>query len=261
MKLVTITRSLLRSAAAAALALSVAGCATTPATSEGETTVNDPLEGPNRVVFAVNEAADKVVIRPVTEVYVAVVPDPLRQAVHTFIQNLMSPLYIANHLLQGNFEGAQLATGRFMTNTILGLGGIADVASEAGLPEKPADFGQTLGVWGLGSGPYLVLPLLGPSNVRDAVGYGVDTLGDPFRIWTNGVGQDGLQWGRTGASGVDRRSQVLREIDDLRRNSIDFYATVRSLYAQQRDAAIRGSSAPANPEFPEFPEYNTPAKK
>lgn len=259
MKLVNPTRSLLRTAAAAALALSLAGCATKPATTEADTAISDPLEVPNRFVFAVNEAADILLIRPVAEVYVGVVPDPVRQVVHNFIQNLMAPIYIANNLLQGNFEGAQVATGRFMTNTILGIGGLADVAAEAGLPEKPADFGQTLGVWGVGTGPYLVLPLLGPSNVRDAVGYGVDSFGDPFRIWTNAVGQDGVQLGRSVTSGIDRRSQLLREIDDLRRNSIDFYATVRSLYAQQRNAAIRGTAAPASPEFPEFPEYDTPA--
>ena len=252
MKLANLSRSLLRSAAAAALALTVAGCASAPGTSNGEVTVSDPLEVPNRFVFAVNETADILLIRPVTEVYVGVVPDPVRQAVHNFIQNLMGPLYIANNLLQGNFEGAQVATGRFMTNTILGIGGLADVAAEVGLPEKPADFGQTLGVWGIGSGPYIVLPLLGPSNVRDAVGYGVDTVADPFRIWGNATDNSGLMVGRAGAAGVDRRSQVLREIDDLRRNSIDFYATVRSLYAQQRATAIGGGAAPATPEFPEF---------
>lgn len=259
MKLANITRSLLRSAAAAALALSVAGCASAPATNDVETTVSDPLEVPNRFVFAINETADILLIRPATEVYVGVVPDPVRQAVHNFIQNLMGPLYIANNLLQGNWDGAQTATGRFVTNSVAGVGGLFDVATGLGMPEKPADFGQTLGVWGLDSGPYLVLPLLGPSNTRDAVGYGVDTLGDPFRIWMNAIGQDGVQYGRTGASGIDRRSQVLREIDDLRRNSIDFYATVRSLYAQQRDALVRGTGAA--PATPEFPDFDTPTKK
>ncbi|MBK3734037.1 VacJ family lipoprotein [Azospirillum brasilense] len=258
MKLANLSRSLLRSAAVAVVALGMAGCATAPGSNEADATVSDPLEIPNRFVFAVNETADILLIRPAAEVYVGVVPDPMRQAVHNFIQNLLGPLYIANNLLQGNFEGAQIATGRFMTNTILGLGGLADVASEAGIGDRPEDFGQTLGVWGVGPGPYVVLPFLGPSNVRDTLGYGVDTLADPFRIGTNAAGADNAMYGRTAAAGLDRRSQLLREIDDLRKNSLDFYATARSLYAQQRRAAIANDIAPATPEFPDFDE---PAKK
>lgn len=258
MKLVNLTRSLLRSAAVAAFALAVTGCASTPATSDADATISDPLEVPNRFVFAVNEATDILLIRPTTEVYVGVVPDPVRQAVHNFIQNLLGPLYIANNLLQGDFNGAQVATGRFMTNSILGIGGLADVAAEVGLQEQPEDFGQTLAVWGLGGGPYIVLPLVGPSNARDTVGLGVDTLADPLRIWGYATDHKNLLYARTGAAVVDRRSQVLREIDDLRRNSLDFYATARSLYAQQRAAAIRDNAATATPEFPDF--NDTPKK-
>ncbi|WP_448207882.1 MlaA family lipoprotein [Azospirillum sp. sgz302134] len=258
MKLANLTRSLLRTAAVAALALTVSACATAPSNSDAEATVSDPLEVPNRFVFAANEAVDILLIRPVTEVYVGVTPDPVREAVHNFIQNLMSPLYIANNLLQGDFDGAQVATGRFMANTILGVAGFADVATGLGLPEKPKDFGQTLGVWGLGSGPYLVLPLVGPSNARDAVGYGVDTVADPLRLWGYATDHRGLLTARTGTSGIDRRSQLLREVDDLRRSSVDYYATVRSLYSQQREAAVRGNAAPAAPEYPDF---DTPTKK
>jgi len=259
MKLVNFTRSFLRSAAVAAFALVATGCASTPATSDVDAAISDPLEIPNRFVFAANEATDILLIRPATEIYVGAVPDPVRQAVHNFIQNLLSPLYIANNLLQGDFQGAQLVTGRFMTNSILGIGGLADVAKEVGLPEQqPEDFGQTLAVWGLGSGPYLVLPLIGPSNARDAVGFGVDTVADPVRIWAYGTDHKNLLWGRSSANVVDRRSQLLTEIDDLRRNSLDFYATARSLYAQQRAAAIRDNAAVAAPEFPDF--NDTPKK-
>ncbi|MGQ9369831.1 MlaA family lipoprotein [Azospirillum sp. ST 5-10] len=250
-------RTLLRAAAAVSLSLA-AGCASTPpdgATGDAYYEANDPLEPFNRAVFGVNEAADILVIRPAAEVYHTLTPDPLQDAVQSFILNLLSPLVIANELLQGDFEGAQLATGRFLTNTVLGAGGLADVASTAGMPYEPEDFGQTLAVWGLGEGPYLVLPLIGPSNVRDATGYAVDTVADPVRIWAYGTDQKDLLYARAGAGAIDRRSRVLSEVDDLRRNSLDYYATVRSLYRQQRAAQIRDSEQPAAaPEFPEFPQ-------
>ncbi|MFP5512305.1 MAG: VacJ family lipoprotein [Alphaproteobacteria bacterium] len=260
MKLASLSRSLLRTATVVAFALTATACATNPGDSgatDAAYQVNDPLEIPNRFVFAANEAADILVIRPAAEVYVGVVPDPVRDAIHNFIDNLMSPLYIANNLLQGNVEGASNATGRFLTNTILGVGGLADVATQAGIPNAPEDFGQTLAVWGVGDGPYIVLPLLGPSNLRDTAGYAVDTVGDPVRIWAYGTDHKGMLVTRSVVSAVDRRSQILKEVDDLRRNSLDFYATARSLYQQQRRAAIANNKASAAPEFP---DYSTPPK-
>ncbi|SMH60646.1 MlaA family lipoprotein [Azospirillum agricola] len=251
MKLASLSRSLLRSATVAVLALTATACANRPADSDAAYEVNDPLEVPNRFVFAANEAVDVLALRPAAEVYVGLVPDPVRDAIHNFIDNLMSPLYIANNLLQGNFEGAQFATGRFLTNTVLGAGGLADVATAAGIPERPEDFGQTLAVWGVGDGPYLVLPLLGPSNLRDAAGYGVDTVADPVRIWAYAHDGQGLMMARAGVSAVDRRSEVLKSVDDLRRNSLDFYATVRSLHQQQRRADIANKPG-GGPEFPDF---------
>ncbi|PWC34651.1 hypothetical protein TSO352_24600 [Azospirillum sp. TSO35-2] len=251
----SLSRSLLRTVTVVALALTATACATNPAdpgAKDAAYQVNDPLEIPNRFVFAANEAVDVLALRPAAEVYVGVVPDPVRDAIHNFIDNLMGPLYIANNLLQGNVDGATNATGRFMTNTILGVGGIADVASQAGIPHAPEDFGQTLAVWGLGDGPYLVLPLLGPSNVRDAVGYGVDTVGDPVRIWAYAHHGQGLMYTRAGVGAVDRRSEVLKSVDDLRRNSLDFYATVRSLHQQQRQAEIENRKGPATPDFPDY---------
>ncbi len=257
MKLASLSRSFLRPAVLA-VALAASGCASAPGAGDADAVVSDPLEVPNRFVFAANEAADVLLIRPAAEIYVGLVPDPVRQAVHNVIQNLLGPLHIANNLLQGDFEGAQVATGRFMTNTILGLGGLADVAAEVGLNEQQEDFGQTLAVWGVGPGPYIVLPLLGPSNLRDTVGYGVDALADPLRIWAQGNDQDALLYGRAGTTVIDRRSQLLTEIDDLRRNSLDFYATLRSLYGQQRAAAIRDNAAVETPEFPDFDESPKP---
>ncbi|WP_052709994.1 MlaA family lipoprotein [Azospirillum thiophilum] len=255
MKLASLSRPLLRTATVLAFALTATACATNqadPGAKDAAYQVSDPLEIPNRFVFAANEAVDVLALRPAAEVYVGLVPDPVRDAIHNFIDNLMAPLYIANNLLQGNVEGASNATGRFLTNTILGVGGIADVATQAGIPHAPEDFGQTLAVWGVGDGPYLVLPLLGPSNLRDTAGYAVDTVGDPVRIWAYAKDGEGLMLTRAGVSAVDRRSEVLKSVDDLRRNSLDFYATVRSLHQQQRQAEIANNKGAATPDFPDY---------
>ena len=247
----SLPRTIFRTAFAATIALALAGCASGP---RGAEEVNDPLEVPNRFVFAANEAADILVIRPAAEVYHGVVPDPVRNVVHNILENLLAPLVIGNSLLQGDVQNASDATGRFLTNTILGLGGVLDVATEAGVPPyRQEDFGQTLGKWGVGEGPYLVLPLIGRSNARDAVGFGVDTLADPFRIGVNAnTSANGALYTRSGASAIDTRQRILREVDDLRRNSVDFYATARSLNTQQRNAAIRNGKNGADTEFPDF---------
>ncbi|WP_448189051.1 MlaA family lipoprotein [Azospirillum sp. sgz301742] len=254
----SLSRTIFRTALAATVALALAGCASgTKVASNDE--VYDPLEVPNRFVFALNDAADTLVIRPAAEVYHGVVPDPVRDAVQNVLDTLLAPLVIGNSLLQGDVKNASDATGRFMTNAILGLGGVLDVASTAGIPPyRTEDFGQTLGVWGVGEGPYLVLPLIGRSNARDAVGYGVDTVADPFRIWTSANDAKSALYGRSATAAIDTRSRLLREVDDLRRNSLDFYAAARSLYHQQRAAAISNSTTTGTPEFPEFPEDARP---
>jgi len=259
MTLASTSRTLLRTAVAATLALALAGCATGAGTRSADATeeVNDPLEVPNRFIFAVNEAADVAIIRPAAEVYRAAFPDPVRSSVQNILRNLLAPLTIANELLQGDMQGAQLATGRFMTNTILGLGGVLDVATEAGIPYTYEDFGQTLAVWGVGEGPYIVLPLLGRSNLRDATGLAVDSAADPFRLWASGTGNTAAPYVRGSAAAVDHRSRILTEVDDLRRNSLDFYATARSLYRQQRAAEISDGKTAAS--TPEFPDFDTPA--
>lgn len=256
MMLASLTRSLKRATLAASLAVAAAtlgGCATSAGDAASE--ANDPLEPMNRAIFSFNEGADILVMRPVAHTYETLVPDPIREAVHNFVLNLASPIFIANQLLQGDVEGAGHATGRMLTNTILGVGGIADVATSAGIPLQHEDFGQTLAVWGVGEGPYLVLPLLGPSNLRDAGGFAVDTVADPVGAWTRA---NGGTMARAGASSVDRRAQLLKPVDDMRRNSLDFYASTRSLYRQQRTAAINDSVTTASPDFPVFEP--TPSK-
>lgn len=251
MTLASLTRPFIRVAAVVMLSLSAAGCANSPDAQDGAG-ISDPLEPVNRVVFGINDAADILLLRPAAEVYVAIAPDPVREAVHNFLRNLVSPLVVANNLLQGDFEGAQVATGRMLTNTILGVGGLLDVATVAGLPDEEEDFGQTLGVWGVGTGPYVVLPLFGPSSVRDTAGLAVDMVSDPLLRWSYANDAKGVLYTRATAGAIDRRSRVLKEVDDLKRSSLDYYATVRSLYVQQRRAQILDNKTEAAPDFPVF---------
>lgn len=215
----------------------VAGCTPRPADPEDRAyyiETNDPLEPVNRAVFQFNEIADKVILRPAAVGYRTVVPKGVRAGVRNFLNHVLGPITIVNALLQGEGERARDTFGRFMTNTILGLGGVIDVASDAGIPQYYEDFGQTLAVWGVESGPYLVLPLLGPSNFRDSVGRGVDSVVDPFgRYIYREYGMEGIAV-RFTVNAVDWRAINLRTIDELRASSLDFYATVRSAYNQRR---------------------------
>jgi phospholipid-binding lipoprotein MlaA len=248
-----------RRARAAVLALALAilplgGCAT----MGQEADANDPLEPINRVVWGVNEGVDILLIRPAADTYRTVVPDPVQRAVRNFLRNLASPIIIANQLLQGDLEGAQTAFTRFVINTTAGIGGLMDVAESSGYPFEYEDFGQTLAVWGVPEGAYLFLPVLGPSSLRDAGGLAVDSLADPINLWAGATDRDAVVVGRGVASGIDTRAQYIGVIDDVRRNSLDPYAQLRSLYRQRRAAEIRDGQG-ADTEFPEFED--TPGQK
>ncbi|HEV7368807.1 VacJ family lipoprotein [Arenibaculum sp.] len=219
----------------------------------------DPLEPVNRVVYGFNEAADILVLRPAAEVYRGTVPTPVRMAVRNFLLNLTSPLLVANELLQGDFEGAQVAFSRFLVNTTIGLGGAFDIAGRyRDLHYEYEDFGQTLAVWGVPDGPYLVLPLLGPSNLRDATGLVADTAADPVNIWANNADRSGAMAVRAGVTGVDTRTELIEAVDDLRRNSLDPYASARSLYRQRRATEINDGSG-GSIEFPDYEDIDEPA--
>lgn len=225
-----------------ALVLALGGCATRPtdpADLAHHRQVNDPLEPMNRAVFQFNEAADKVMLRPLAIGYRTVIPRGVRIAIRNFLTNLEAPVVLLNDLLQGEGLRARDTLGRFLTNTILGVGGLIDIASDAGIPYHDEDFGQTLAVWGVGPGPYLVLPLYGPSGLRDGFGDAVDAVGDPVGIHI----RDEYGWEgsavRYMVDTIDWRATNLELIDDLRRSSIDFYAATRSAYRQQRHNEIR----------------------
>jgi phospholipid-binding lipoprotein MlaA len=238
----------------AVAALSLGACASTnqaaaPQPVEAIDEPNDPLESVNRVVFDVNIALDDYLLKPVAKGYRDYTPQPVRKAISNVLSNLSFPIRLANDTLQGNGERAGQTFGRFWVNTFLGLGGMIDVGTAIGIPYHDSDFGQTLGAWGMGPGPYIMLPLLGPSDPRDAIGFGVDSVADPFTIKMNAAGMAEGTYVRTGVGIVDSRSQNIDELDELRRGSLDFYAAVRSLYQQKRAADVRAATGKTQPSI------------
>ncbi|MEO8345607.1 MAG: VacJ family lipoprotein [Betaproteobacteria bacterium] len=225
----------------------LAGCATTPGTRDQEN--NDPFEPFNRVVFTANDAVDTAVIRPLAEGYRAVVPQFLRDRIRAFIDNLQEPRIFVNNLLQGRMDAAGNTFGRFYVNSTLGLAGLFDVASQRDLPRQTGDFGETLYFWGVDSGPYLVLPLFGPSNVRDAFGMAVDLYTTPpAHLFP---GSTGL-WVNVGvytASGFDLRARNIETLDEIKKSALDYYAQFRSIARQYRDGQLRAARGLA--EHPE----------
>ena len=203
---------------------------------------NDPLEPFNRAVFQVNLFLDRLILKPVAIMYRNVTPEFVRDGVDNFLANLRTPVVLANDLLQGQFERGQLTLGRFMLNTIIGVGGLVDVGGLVGMPERHSeDFGQTLAVYGVGSGPYLMLPLLGPSNPRDAAGRVVDLAFDPLFF----LAPASVSIARFGVQTVSFREHNIESFDELERSSLDLYAATRTLVRQLRANEIRnGAPAP-----------------
>jgi phospholipid-binding lipoprotein MlaA len=202
----------------------------------------DPLEPVNRAVFEFNRVLDGLILEPVAIMYHTAVPTLVRDGVTNFLSNLRTPVVLANDLLQGEFGRAEKTLGRFMLNTILGLGGLIDVGGLVGMPERhDEDFGQTLAIYGVGEGPYLMVPLLGPSNPRDLTGRVVDLLFDPLFFFA----PTDVSIARFGTQTVDFRQRNLDTIDELERSSLDLYAATRTLVRQLRANEIRnGSPAP-----------------
>jgi len=209
------------------------------AIGEGPEQISDPLEGFNRAVFFVNDGLDSILIRPIAYAYGNLVPPFVKRRVSNFFGNLNEPVVFANDLLQLEFEDAGTVAARFLVNSTVGLAGLFDVASEIGLPPHEADFGQTLHAYGVGPGPYLVLPLLGPSNLRDSAGLAVDTLLNPF-TWLLEREENLII---AAGQGLVRREELLAPLDALGESSVDYYAALRSLYYQDR-AVTLGRGAP-----------------
>lgn len=212
--------------------LGLAGCASVPSGPPGSppaATAIDPFERWNRKVFAFNEAVDEAVLKPVAQVYRDVVPQLVRTGVGNFFGNISDVWSSVNHLLQGKLQfGAEMGM-RVLTNTIFGLGGVLDPASEMRLVKRPEDFGQTLGVWGVGTGAYLVLPLLGPSNLRDGAGLPLDMAATSTSLYF-----DQGAYALTASKLVNTRAELLSTIRLLDQVSLDKYSFVREAYLARR---------------------------
>lgn len=194
---------------------------------------SDPLEPMNRGFHRFNYVADGLILRPVTSIYRGVVPEDGREMVSNFLDNLYSPVEFSNSVLQGDPENSFTWLWRFLINSTFGVAGLFDPATHVGLKARHTDFGQTLALWGVDdTGAYLVLPLFGPSNVRDGIGRGVDTLMNPITYTDASY----YVWG---ANAIDWRSNNMELVDNIYRTSIDPYATFRSGYLQKRSADIR----------------------
>ncbi len=215
--------------------------------------IYDPLESSNRRTLKVNDALDRAILEPVAKGYRAVTPEAGRTVVRNFLRNLNSPIVIGNELLQGDFKGAGNATARVIINTLAGFGGILDLAAEGGIEHQPEDFGQTLAKWGVGDGLYVMLPLFGPSTLRDASGKLVDSYADPLRIYLFNIDEEHLHYTRLGAGVVSQREDLIEVINDLRKNSFDYYAAIRSAYYQKRQALINDSNGGA--EIPDYDDF------
>ena len=207
-------------------------------TTQYDQEIFDPFEPVNRVVFKFNNVADRVVLEPIAKGYRRL-PSPVQTGVGNFFSNLKLPIIIINQFLQGQFKNAASSTGRLVVNTTIGIGGLVDVAERIGLEEKDEDFGQTLAVWGVNEGPYIILPIFGPSNLRDTTGMFITSLTDPTNLYLVDQGEGEWIAVRTAGTAVDQRSKIIDEVNTLRENSIDYYAAVRSSYYQNRDAAIK----------------------
>ncbi len=202
-----------------------------------EDEIYDPFEPVNRAIFSFNNVADRIVLEPIAKGYKKL-PSPLQSGINNFLSNLRAPLVVVNQLLQGQGDNAIQSSGRFIVNSTVGLFGLFDVAEKIGLEEKEEDYGQTLATWGVGDGFYIVLPLFGPSNLRDTTGMVLTMMTDPINAYAVSEGEAWLVPMRTAANAVDQRSQIIDEVNALRDNSVDYYAAVRSSYYQNRNAAI-----------------------
>lgn len=244
-----------RALAALALAL-LSACATVPAGSTAATAV-DPWENWNRKVFSFNESLDENLLKPVATAYSNVVPEPVRRGVDNVFGNFADAWSAVNNFLQGKVENGLRDVMRVGTNTFFGLLGVVDIASEMGLDHQYEDFGQTLGAWGFGSGPYVVWPLLGSSTVRDSVGLPMDNVASPASVVNDG----GSRYGITTLRVINTRAKLLgasRVVDDI---ALDKYTFVRDAYLQRRRSLVfDGDAPPLDAPEPE-PPASAPATK
>jgi phospholipid-binding lipoprotein MlaA len=245
-------RHVARALAAATMTITAFGlgaCATRPPASDTEATqeyeqTNDPLEPTNRFFYRVNDTLDKYTLKPLAQGYVAVVPDPVRTGLHNVLTNLSSPVLLVDDVSQANVPHASATLWRFVINSTVGAGGIFDVGKALGLPGHDTNFGVTLGLWGVPTGPYLYLPVLGPSTPRALAGRGADTVADPFTWVPSGYGLLTLNAARYGLGALDTRAAYLSDLERVKAGALDPYATIRSLYRQNTQSQVEAAKRP-----------------
>jgi phospholipid-binding lipoprotein MlaA len=221
-----------------------------PGQMGGDLDGRDPLETVNRAIFGFNEFVYQYLMTPAARAYNKAVPELARDSLSHTISNLNGPVTLANDVLQGEVKRAGNTLARFVINSTLGFFGTQDPASELGFPKHSEDFGQTLGAWGVGEGFYVVLPLLGPSNPRDAVGkLLVDGYFDPMGYYLDNTDNENWGYVRSGVSGFDEYAGIVDDLDNLRQTSVDFYGALRSLYRQRREAEIKNQEQGAVPSL------------
>jgi phospholipid-binding lipoprotein MlaA len=249
---------------AGCLVLILVGCAPRPPATDQEALqdyleTNDPLEPTNRKLYAVNEGFQAVVLRPLAEGYRYAVPEKARDSVHNALANLASPVMLGNEILQAKPRKAGTRLMRFIINSTLGVGGLFDVATSLGYPEETTDFGLTLATWGVGEGPFLFLPVIGPSDFRDGIGLGVNAAMDPFTWLGQGSTVVYLELARYGMTAVDLYERNMDSLDSLKKSALDPYATLRSVYRQHRRAQVEDAKQDDPPTIPIW--FPQPPKK
>lgn len=214
----------------------VAGCAT----SVNGSTDTDRFESVNRKIFSFNYRFDKYVLKPLAQGYIKITTKDIRVRISSIFNNILEPISAANHLLQGEFKAAGTNLGRFVVNTTLGLGGSFDVATGWGWTPNKSGFDDTLARWCVADGPYIVLPFFGPSTPRSAVGLIADSASNPVYISVNSIHNDGqantIRYSYSGLRAISLRADSMALLDDLEKNSVDFYAAMRSAYMQNRSS-------------------------
>lgn len=238
--------------AAVAAAMLIAACASTPnAPSSSE--VYDPWEGANRDLFVVYKAVDSNLVEPAALGYRKVTTPRVRSGVRNFLDNFRSPVILFNDLMQGEFKRAGVTFSRFAINTLVGFYGTFDPAERLGLEYHSEDFGQTMAVWGVPPGPFLMLPFFGPTSVRDISGRAVDTVMDPL-FWLNDPAGNIIQNSRIAGAALSEREGAIEALADLEAGSLDYYVALRSVFMQvRRQQILNGRSALSDlPEIDEF---------
>jgi len=228
---------------ALATLLGLTACATKPPASDPDALAdyeqtNDPLEPTNRFFYKVDNTLDTYALKPVAQGYVYITPLPVRTGVHNLLTNLSSPVLFANDVGEAKPRRAGDTFMRFLINSTVGVVGIFDVAKGLGYPGHDADGNVTLALWGVPSGPFLYLPVLGPSSPRGVAGYGADVAVDPFTWVPRGYGLETLNWSRYGLGVIDTRAELLPDLDKVKNSALDPYATFRSLYRQHLQSEI-----------------------